>query len=68
MQVSRDASIPLTNADRQEDLIQSFSTPGVWSSKDLDHILGRYGTFVVERGTMIIFINSIVAEGTVYLF
>ncbi|MCJ1452297.1 hypothetical protein MMC28_002639 [Mycoblastus sanguinarius] len=31
------------------DLIQSFSTPGVWSSKDLDHILGRYGTFVVER-------------------
>lgn len=31
------------------DLIQTMSTPGVWSEKDLDHILGRYGTFTVER-------------------
>ena len=31
------------------DLIQTMSTPGVWSDKDLDHILGRYGTFIVER-------------------
>src|SRR5580692_6133572 len=31
------------------DLIQTMSTPGVWSDKDLDHILGRYGAFIVER-------------------
>lgn len=31
------------------DLIQTMSTPGVWSEQDLDHILGKYGTFVVER-------------------
>lgn len=31
------------------DLIQTMSTPGVWSDIDLDHILGRYGTFIVER-------------------
>ncbi|MCJ1253475.1 hypothetical protein MMC24_001287 [Lignoscripta atroalba] len=31
------------------DLIQTMSTPGVWSSKDLDHILGKYGAFIVER-------------------
>ena len=31
------------------DLIQTMSTPGVWSEPDLDHILGRYGTFIVER-------------------
>jgi nicotinamide mononucleotide adenylyltransferase len=31
------------------DLIQTMSTPGVWSQKDLNHILGRYGTFIVER-------------------
>lgn len=31
------------------DLIQTMSSPGVWSDKDLDHILGRYGTFIVER-------------------
>ncbi|KAL2074072.1 hypothetical protein VTL71DRAFT_7850 [Oculimacula yallundae] len=31
------------------DLISTMSTPGVWSDKDLDHILGRYGAFVVER-------------------
>ncbi|KAG9247079.1 hypothetical protein BJ878DRAFT_532809 [Calycina marina] len=31
------------------DLIQSMSVPGVWSKEDLDHILKRYGTFIVER-------------------
>lgn len=31
------------------DLIQTMSTPGVWSEKDLDHILGRYGAFIIER-------------------
>ncbi|KIV92216.1 nicotinate (nicotinamide) nucleotide adenylyltransferase [Exophiala mesophila] len=31
------------------DLIQTMSTPNVWSDKDLDHILGRYGTFIIER-------------------
>jgi nicotinamide mononucleotide adenylyltransferase len=31
------------------DLIQTMSTPGVWSDKDLNHILGRYGAFIVER-------------------
>lgn len=31
------------------DLIQTMSEPGVWSPKDLDIILGRFGTFIVER-------------------
>ncbi|KAI9769100.1 MAG: hypothetical protein M1840_004451 [Geoglossum simile] len=31
------------------DLIQTMSTPGLWSKKDLDHILGRYGSFIIER-------------------
>ncbi|KAF7351118.1 MFS domain-containing protein [Mycena sanguinolenta] len=31
------------------DLISTMSEPGVWSYSDLDHILGRYGTFIVER-------------------
>ncbi|KAG6850854.1 hypothetical protein H0H93_007472 [Arthromyces matolae] len=31
------------------DLIATMSEPGVWSLADLDHILGRYGTFIVER-------------------
>lgn len=31
------------------DLIQTMSTPGVWSENDLDHILGYYGAFIVER-------------------
>jgi nicotinamide mononucleotide adenylyltransferase len=31
------------------DLIGTMSTPGVWSASDLDHILGRYGAFIVER-------------------
>ena len=30
-------------------MVQTMSTPGVWSDKDLDWILGRYGTFLVER-------------------
>jgi len=31
------------------DLIGTMSEPGVWSYADLDHILGRYGTFIIER-------------------
>jgi len=31
------------------DLIQTMSTPGVWTSDDLDHILRGYGAFIVER-------------------
>ena len=31
------------------DLIQTMSQPGVWAEKDLDHILGMYGSFIVER-------------------
>jgi len=31
------------------DLIQTMSTPGVWSDQDLDHILKKYGSFIVER-------------------
>lgn len=31
------------------DLIQTMSTPGVWSEADLDHILGKFGSFIVER-------------------
>ncbi|KAI9827882.1 MAG: hypothetical protein M1826_006188 [Phylliscum demangeonii] len=31
------------------DLIQTMSLPGVWSDQDLDHILGRYGSFIIER-------------------
>jgi len=31
------------------DLIATMSEPGVWSDVDLDHILGRYGCFIVER-------------------
>ena len=31
------------------DLIQTMSTPGVWSPRDLDHILRKYGTFIIER-------------------
>ncbi|KAL5532089.1 NMA1 [Sanghuangporus sanghuang] len=31
------------------DLISTMSEPGVWSEEDLDHILGRYGCFIVER-------------------
>ncbi|KAF8911502.1 hypothetical protein CPB84DRAFT_1762015, partial [Gymnopilus junonius] len=36
------------------DLIGTMSEPGVWSYSDLEHILGRYGCFIVERaGTAI---------------
>ncbi|KIK67515.1 hypothetical protein GYMLUDRAFT_37665 [Collybiopsis luxurians FD-317 M1] len=31
------------------DLISTMSEPGVWSHEDLDHILGRYGCFIIER-------------------
>lgn len=31
------------------DLIHTMSTPGVWSPTDLDHILGRFGAFIIER-------------------
>ncbi|EIM80693.1 Nucleotidylyl transferase [Stereum hirsutum FP-91666 SS1] len=31
------------------DLISTMSEPGVWSEADLDHILGKFGTFIVER-------------------
>lgn len=31
------------------DLIQTMSTPNVWSPEDLDLILGKFGTFIVER-------------------
>jgi len=31
------------------DLISTMSEPGVWSYSDLEHILGRYGVFIVER-------------------
>ncbi|KAK7691340.1 hypothetical protein QCA50_004734 [Cerrena zonata] len=31
------------------DLIATMSEPGVWSENDLDHILGRYGTMIIER-------------------
>ena len=31
------------------DLIGTMSTPGVWSDEDIDHILLRYGAFIVER-------------------
>lgn len=31
------------------DLIQTMSTPGVWSEQDLEHILGNFGAFIIER-------------------
>ncbi|KAF4119442.1 nicotinamide mononucleotide adenylyltransferase [Geosmithia morbida] len=31
------------------DLIQTLSTPEVWDPRDVDHILGDYGVFVLER-------------------
>ncbi|KAL2354891.1 nicotinamide mononucleotide adenylyl transferase [Cryomyces antarcticus] len=31
------------------DLMETMSTPGVWSPKDLDRILGNYGAFIIER-------------------
>ncbi|KAE9411612.1 Nucleotidylyl transferase [Gymnopus androsaceus JB14] len=31
------------------DLISTMGEPGVWSHEDLEHILGRYGCFIIER-------------------
>jgi len=31
------------------DLIQTLSTPDLWDARDIDHILGDYGVFVLER-------------------
>ncbi|EGX52650.1 hypothetical protein TWF173_011337 [Orbilia oligospora] len=31
------------------DLIMTMSEPGLWAPEDLDHILGKYGAFIVER-------------------
>lgn len=31
------------------DLIETMSVPHVWAREDLDHILGRYGAFIIER-------------------
>lgn len=31
------------------DLISTMGEPGVWSQADLDHILGGYGAFIIER-------------------
>lgn len=31
------------------DLLHSMTTPGVWSEKDLKHILGDYPLFILER-------------------
>ncbi|KAL9610179.1 MAG: hypothetical protein Q9167_005107 [Letrouitia subvulpina] len=31
------------------DLIQTMSVKDVWSQEDLNHILGKYGAFIVER-------------------
>lgn len=31
------------------DLIQTISTPEVWDARDVDHILGNFGVFVLER-------------------
>lgn len=31
------------------DLLDTMLHPGVWAHEDLDHILGRYGAFIIER-------------------
>ncbi|KAK2590554.1 Nicotinamide/nicotinic acid mononucleotide adenylyltransferase 1 [Conoideocrella luteorostrata] len=31
------------------DLIQTISTPDIWDARDVDHILGNFGVFVLER-------------------
>ncbi|KAF2713416.1 nicotinamide mononucleotide adenylyltransferase 1 [Pleomassaria siparia CBS 279.74] len=31
------------------DLIQTMSTPGLWTKEDLNRILGHYGAFILER-------------------
>lgn len=51
------AQLPLSDERRPvrvvllagSDLISTMSEPGVWSEKDLDHILGKFGTFIIER-------------------
>lgn len=30
-------------------VLQTMSTPGVWSNDDLNHILKDYGAFIIER-------------------
>ena len=37
------------SANYSSDLLETMTTPGVWSPQDLDHILGRYGSMIVER-------------------
>jgi len=53
-----DAESGRTYADKRQarimllagsDLIQTMSEPGVWDEKDLHHILGMYGCFIIER-------------------
>ena len=39
----------LASANSLSDLLETMTTPGVWSPQDLDHILGRYGSMIVER-------------------
>lgn len=34
------------------DLIHTMSTPGVWSEKDLDHILGKYGVSHIRKSAI----------------
>lgn len=50
--------VTMANGDKRQakislmsgaDLIQTMSNPGVWAEEDLDHILGRYGAFIIER-------------------
>lgn len=43
------------------DLLQTMSQPGIWSLSDLDHILGTYGIFVIERS------GSVVADALALL-
>lgn len=31
------------------DLLETMSSPGLWDERDLDHILGNFGVFVLER-------------------
>lgn len=44
--IKKPASVMLLGGS---DLLQTMSQPGVWSMPDLDHILGNYGIFVIER-------------------
>jgi len=31
------------------DLLHTMSTPGLWSDRDLDHILNSFGAVIIER-------------------